>query len=156
MTASPEHDRAPAGALDRKTLYHHTLAVLNRGSRRNPDVSLVEVGGRKLVVKDFEPRGPWVKATIGRRITSREIRAYRAEGVRILVLPEYFWVRPEDSNHAAVSAHYEEDLEALAALSRDARPPLGRLPSSVSHSSLRFETPRLFGRVLSPVRFPRC
>jgi serine/threonine protein kinase len=59
-------------------LSRHTIAVLHRGNTRNPDVLLVEVGGRKLVVKDFAPRGVWVRSTVGRWITAREVRALRA------------------------------------------------------------------------------
>jgi hypothetical protein len=54
------------------------VAVLNRGNRRNPDVLLVETPAGRFVVKDFSPRGPWVRATLGRWITAREARAYRA------------------------------------------------------------------------------
>ena len=65
-------------AVSREELGRHTTAVLNRGNLRNPDVLLVEVGGRRFVVKDFAPRGFWVRTTIGRWITAREIRALRA------------------------------------------------------------------------------
>jgi hypothetical protein len=65
-------------ALSRADLAAATRAVLNRGNRRNPDVLLVERGGERLVVKDFAPRGAWVRATFGPWITAREARAYRA------------------------------------------------------------------------------
>ena len=65
-------------ALTRAELAAHTVAVLSRGGGRNPDVVLVELGARRIVVKDFAPRSRWVRATLGRWITSREIRAYRA------------------------------------------------------------------------------
>jgi hypothetical protein len=65
-------------AISREELGRHTTAVLNRGNLRNPDVLLVEVGGRRLVVKDFSPRGFCVRTTIGRWITAREVRALRA------------------------------------------------------------------------------
>jgi len=64
--------------LTRGDLAAQTRAVLNRGNTRNPDVLLVDDGGRLVVVKDFAPRSAWVRATIGRWITSREMRAYRA------------------------------------------------------------------------------
>ncbi len=64
--------------LARADLATRTRAVLNRGNARNPDVLLVEDGSRLVVVKDFAPRAGWVRATIGRWITSREMRAYRA------------------------------------------------------------------------------
>jgi hypothetical protein len=64
-------------AISREELAKHTTAVLNHGNLRNPDVLLVEVGGDRLVVKDFAPRGVWVRSTIGRWITAREVRALR-------------------------------------------------------------------------------
>ncbi len=64
--------------LDRQALADHTVAVLNRGNVRNPDVLLVEQGGRRAVVKDFGPRAAWVRATLGRWVTAREARAWRA------------------------------------------------------------------------------
>jgi predicted Ser/Thr protein kinase len=63
--------------LTRANLAACTREVLNRGNARNPDVFLVDVGGRLAVVKDFAPRSAWVRATIGRWITSREVRAYQ-------------------------------------------------------------------------------
>ena len=65
-------------AISRGELAEHTTAVLHRGNLRNPDVLMVEVRGRRLVVKDFAPRGVWVRNTIGRWITAREVRALRA------------------------------------------------------------------------------
>lgn len=67
----------PTLALDRGDLAARTRQVLNRGNARNPDVLLVDAGDRLVVVKDFAPRAAWVRATIGRWITSREMRAYR-------------------------------------------------------------------------------
>jgi len=64
--------------ISRAELARHTAGVLHRGNSRNPDVLLVEVGGRQLVVKDFAPRGVFVRSTIGRWITAREVRALRA------------------------------------------------------------------------------
>jgi predicted Ser/Thr protein kinase len=72
MSDSPVHPAISRGELD-----SHTISVLNRGNSRNPDVLLVEVDGRQLVVKDFAPRGLWVRTTIGRWITAREVRALR-------------------------------------------------------------------------------
>jgi hypothetical protein len=54
-----------------------TVAVLHHGNRRNPDVLLVDRPEGRIVVKDFAARGPWVRATLGPWITSREVRAYR-------------------------------------------------------------------------------
>jgi len=73
MTDTPTHP-----ALSRGELAKHTIAVLNRGNSRNPDVLLVEFDGRQIVVKDFAPRSAWVRTTIGRWITAREVRALRA------------------------------------------------------------------------------
>jgi serine/threonine protein kinase len=52
--------------------------VLSRGSFGNPDVLLVHSGEGSVVVKDFAPRNRLVAATIGRWVTRREVRAYRA------------------------------------------------------------------------------
>jgi len=70
--------REPAASgLSRASLAEGTVAVLNRGNRRNPDVLLVESDGRRIVVKDFAPRAAWVRATLGRWLTAREAAAYR-------------------------------------------------------------------------------
>jgi hypothetical protein len=69
---------AAAVSITRADLAARTRTVLNRGNARNPDVLLVDDGGRLVVVKDFAPRAAWVRATIGRWITRREMRAYRA------------------------------------------------------------------------------
>ena len=63
--------------LTRGNLSERVREVLSRGSRRNPDVLLAGDGSRDVVVKDFAPRGALVRATIGRWITARELRAYR-------------------------------------------------------------------------------
>jgi hypothetical protein len=68
---------APRLGLTRAGLGAATRELLNRGSRRNPDVLLVEHAGETLVVKDFAPRGVIVRATLGRWIAAREVRAYR-------------------------------------------------------------------------------
>ena len=57
-------------ALTRASLARHTLKLLSRGGRRNPDVLLVAVGPRRLVVKDFAGRGWLVRATLGRWVTA--------------------------------------------------------------------------------------
>ncbi len=64
--------------VDRERLAEGRVEVLARGGRWKPDVSLVEVGGRRLVVKDFAARSPVVRALVGRWATSREVRAWRA------------------------------------------------------------------------------
>jgi predicted amidohydrolase len=53
------------------------------------------------------------QAEPGSGITVRERDAYREAGVEILVLPEYFWVRPGDRDHHDAARHYEEDLGDL-------------------------------------------
>ncbi|MDJ0786681.1 MAG: serine/threonine-protein kinase, partial [Myxococcota bacterium] len=56
--------------------------LLSRGGARNPDVFRVDLperlGGAPVVVKDFAPRSPLVRATLARLINGREIRALRA------------------------------------------------------------------------------
>lgn len=51
---------------------------ISRGGWGNPDVLLVEHGGRLLIVKDFAPRAAWLRQTLGRWITRREARAWAA------------------------------------------------------------------------------
>ena len=41
------------------------------------DIFLWESGGVRLVVKDYAPRPPWIRGTIGRAMVRREVRAYR-------------------------------------------------------------------------------
>jgi serine/threonine protein kinase len=65
--------------IARADLARRTREVLHRGRARNPDVLLVEApDGRSVVVKDFAPRGALVRATVGRWLVARELRAYRA------------------------------------------------------------------------------
>jgi RIO-like serine/threonine protein kinase len=52
--------------------------VLQRGAGRKPDVLLVRGADRPFVVKDFAGRAPWLRATLGRWLIARELRAYRA------------------------------------------------------------------------------
>lgn len=69
--------REPRAGLRRQELAGRVVRVLHRGRRRNPDVLLVKEGDRQLVVKDFAPRGAWVRASLGRWLTAREAAAYR-------------------------------------------------------------------------------
>jgi predicted Ser/Thr protein kinase len=62
--------------LARSNLPERTRRVLKRGARRNPDVYLVEFEGGPVVVKDFTPRGAFVRAWIGPFLQRRELRAY--------------------------------------------------------------------------------
>jgi tRNA A-37 threonylcarbamoyl transferase component Bud32 len=64
--------------LTRENLAERTEEVLNRGSARNPDVLLVRSDAGYAVVKDFAPRRWLVRQTLGRWLTRREMRAYRA------------------------------------------------------------------------------
>jgi RIO-like serine/threonine protein kinase len=64
--------------LSRENLAERTVDVLHRGGWGNPDVLLVRVDDREIVVKDYRPRSRWVRTTIGRLATSREIAVYRA------------------------------------------------------------------------------
>jgi hypothetical protein len=64
--------------LSRPNLAAHVIDVLEHGSGRDPVVSLARVGDCDIVVKDFAPRGFLVRNLIGRWMTAREARAYRA------------------------------------------------------------------------------
>jgi serine/threonine protein kinase len=65
-------------SFDRSDLMSRPVGVLNRGGWANPDVLLVErSAGGLVVVKDFAPRGRWIRSFFGRWITSREARIYR-------------------------------------------------------------------------------
>jgi predicted amidohydrolase len=59
------------------------------------------------------------QAEPGSGITPAERAVYREAGVEVLVLPEYFWARPGDADHVAASSHYDDDLAAMAALTRE-------------------------------------
>ncbi len=63
--------------LRREELAGRTRAVLHRGGWGNPDVLLVETRAGAVVVKDFAPRGRWVRRWLAPRLLSREERAYR-------------------------------------------------------------------------------
>jgi RIO-like serine/threonine protein kinase len=65
-------------APTRADLANATECVLNAGSRRNPDVLLVRHEGALVVVKDFAPRGPFVRRFLGPWLARREGRAWRA------------------------------------------------------------------------------
>ena len=61
----------------RHELGERCILTLQRGRGSSPDVLLVEVAGGRAVVKDFAPRHPWVRATLGRWLARRELRVYR-------------------------------------------------------------------------------
>ena len=71
-------DRSEAGLPDRAALVGATERLLNRGRRANPDVLLVRHAGRLVVVKDYAPRGAWVRRWLGPWLSAREYRAWRA------------------------------------------------------------------------------
>lgn len=68
----------PRAPLRRADLAARTLRVLHHGRARNPDVLLVATPDGPVVVKDFAPRGPFVRALLGPWLQRREMRAYRA------------------------------------------------------------------------------
>jgi serine/threonine protein kinase len=65
-------------AVTRASLCHEAVQILNRGSRRNPDVLLVPGPSGPVVVKDWAPRGPWVRRWLAPWLGRREERAYQA------------------------------------------------------------------------------
>jgi serine/threonine protein kinase len=67
----------PSADLDRAILATRVCSVLNRGRWGNADVLLVESDAGRVVVKDFGPRGPWMRRWIGPWLLRREERAYR-------------------------------------------------------------------------------
>jgi predicted Ser/Thr protein kinase len=70
----------PPAALDltRANLAQRVVSVLEPGSGRDPVVMLARAGGLEIVVKDFAPRGWFVRSVLGRFLHAREARAYRA------------------------------------------------------------------------------
>lgn len=66
-----------APPLVRAELFQKVERVLSRGGWGNPDVFLVDVAGRKVVVKDFSPRSFWLRHTVGRWLIRRERAFYR-------------------------------------------------------------------------------
>jgi serine/threonine protein kinase len=65
-------------APTRAELPSATERVLNTGSRSNADVLLVRHAGGLVVVKDFAPRGRFVRRFLGPWLARREARAWRA------------------------------------------------------------------------------
>ncbi|MBK7948642.1 MAG: hypothetical protein IPK00_07815 [Deltaproteobacteria bacterium] len=73
---------ASANGLTRSCVRARTRAVLSFGGSGNPDVLLVEADGGLVVVKDFYPRGRFVRRWLGPWLLRREVRAYgRLAGV---------------------------------------------------------------------------
>jgi hypothetical protein len=67
-----------AGVPARAALGAACERVLNRGGWSNPDVLLVRYEGGLQVVKDFAPRGRFVRRWLGPWLCARELRAWRA------------------------------------------------------------------------------
>jgi hypothetical protein len=70
VTAPPRLERARLAGAD--------LALLQPGGWRRAAIRLVELDGHRLVVKDFGGCARWLRATLGRRLVARELRAYHA------------------------------------------------------------------------------
>jgi len=64
--------------ITRGRLRECTILVLKRGKWCDPDVLLVRGECGVVVVKDFSPRSRWVRAALGPRAISREVRALRS------------------------------------------------------------------------------
>ena len=69
---------APLALPRREDLEQRTVSFLNHGNSRNPDVYLIAAGERQVVVKDFLPRGWWIRSTWGRFSIWNEMATYRA------------------------------------------------------------------------------
>lgn len=68
----------PAAPIDRQMLARVEPTPLQQGTGRKPDVLLFELPAGAVVVKDFAARADWLRATLGRWLIARELRAYRA------------------------------------------------------------------------------
>lgn len=66
---------AAVSRVTRANLHDRTLLVLKRGGWSDPDVLLIRDDGGVAIVKDFAPRARWVRAFLGPRAISREVRA---------------------------------------------------------------------------------
>ncbi|MDH5649638.1 MAG: hypothetical protein OEY67_08275 [Gammaproteobacteria bacterium] len=64
--------------LDLAGLYAHATAVFRQGGGTRPQVSLIELGSERAVLKDYSRSDPWFRFVIGPLITYREVRALRA------------------------------------------------------------------------------
>ncbi len=62
----------------REELAGCVIEILHRGKSRNPDVFLIEVDRQRFVLKDFSPRGTFVRNILGPWLVDREVRAYKA------------------------------------------------------------------------------
>ena len=64
--------------LDRAGFEARVERTLRRGGLGNPDVFLVRLDQRWVVVKDFAPRPFWLRESLGAWLTAREQKAYQA------------------------------------------------------------------------------
>jgi hypothetical protein len=115
--------------LRREDIEAATLECLGKRRWYRPLARLVEIGGRRAVVKDFRPC-PWFwRATYGRFLTGREVRAYeRLRGVE--GVPEFLgsvdahafavlWVPGRDLGKCPAGSLDPEVFERLAATVRE-------------------------------------
>lgn len=60
-----------------------TLQTFREGKGTRPEVSLIEVNGQKMIIKDFGQSDPWFRFAVGRLLRYREERALRRlDGVK--------------------------------------------------------------------------
>lgn len=74
-----------------------TVRVLRTAWRARPEVRLIELDGRRAVVKDYGRAGTWFKRVVGAYLARREAAALRrAEGIanipRVLAGPNAWWL----------------------------------------------------------------
>ncbi len=82
------------GGLTRERIASRTRAVLSHGGPGNPDVLLVDTDTGPVVVKDFAPRGGFVRGALGPWLLRREARAYRRLA-GLAAVPRFLgWVDP--------------------------------------------------------------
>lgn len=103
--------------LTRSRVRARTRAVLSFGGYGNPDVLLVEAEGGLVVVKDFSPRGRFVRGWLGPWLLRREVRAYgRLAG--IAAVPQMLgWL-----DEAAIVLEYRPGVFLSRGLSERLRP----------------------------------
>ena len=68
----------PTAPIDRQMLARMEPTPLQQGAGRKPDVLLFAFPAGAVVVKDFGERARWLRATLGRWLIARELRAYVA------------------------------------------------------------------------------
>ena len=69
---------AALAGLTRENLAEHAVRTVHQGRRAQADVLLVQMDGQLAAVKDYQNRGAWYRATFGRFLTGREVKALRA------------------------------------------------------------------------------